>query len=64
MQVNPKEYKFFLVNFGWYSQRTAKNLEEAKDIARSIGFEVSVIDHENNRVAFWSPIGGWRSYEK
>lgn len=54
-------FSFWLTNFGWFAQgRSAATFDEARQVAKDIGFEVSVYDADEELVAFWSPIGGWR----
>lgn len=58
-------FKFWLINFGWWSNRLAYSEEEAKRIAREIGFEtrIDMITDDNSQLyASWSPISGWRRY--
>lgn len=54
------KYRFFLTNFGWYTQDEAETLEEAKETCKRIGFDVRVVDDQGESVAVWDVIGGWK----
>ena len=55
-------FRFYLTNFGYYSQMTATTLEQAREIARGMGFETTV-EKDGKVVGSWSPIGGWKNFE-
>jgi hypothetical protein len=55
------KYRVYFVNFNYYSTKVGDTLEEAKEIAKSAGFQ-SVISYNNTNVLCWCPIGGFRKF--
>jgi hypothetical protein len=53
-------YRIYLYNMGWYSQREAATLEEAREAARATGFQSRVDAPDGSPAGFWCPIAGWR----
>ena len=54
-------YRVWLINFGWFLDKTFHTIQEAKDYAVSKGFEASIYNAKQ-MVASWSPIGGYREF--
>lgn len=58
-------YRIYFVNHGFYSEQEFKELDEAKEYAKSTGFETVVYwdrdrDGELDMVGSWSTFGGWQ----
>lgn len=52
-------YKIFLTNFGYFSQREFGSLLEAREGAKKLCFECSIIK-DDQVVATFSPLGGFQ----
>lgn len=53
-------YKVVLINFNFtYDQLDRYN---AFNRAEEMGYEANVYDGDNNHIAFYSPISGWKIY--
>jgi hypothetical protein len=53
-------FKVYFYNFGYYSSREGKTLEEAKEIARDAGFQCSIYNEAGEHAASWCPLSGFK----
>lgn len=60
---NNNKFRFFLTNFGWFSETEAQTPEDAKEKARKIGFQTTIYCN-NELVASFCPLNGFKYYNR
>lgn len=53
-------FRVYFTNFGYFSQETFTNVDDAKAYVKKVFSEASVWDGDR-MVASWTVFGGWRS---